>query len=236
MIGAPGQRQIWAGFDRVQPIEPARPATVAPELPLPINIRTLRASGLTSDQIVHVLETEENERLAKVREQNRIRQRNQRDRNAIARDQRDVRDTPPLSPPLPPITPIPTPSPLPISESFAFGGEPTRAELEKELFRRGKQVCGKNSGGLIGGLLKAKQQDVALARSVVELAATKHDPREFVAAAIRSNGNGRSNGFGHGTEIRGSDAGNRARELAQLAREREAEAGIFRPIDPFRGD
>ncbi len=106
------------------------------------------------------------------------------------------------------------------------GSAPTQADLERELFRRGKQVCGKASGGLIASLLKSRQHDVALARSVVELAATKHDPREFVAAATRSKTNGN---FGIGSEIRGSDAGNRARELAQLAREREAEAGIYRP-------
>lgn len=109
---------------------------------------------------------------------------------------------------------------------------PTQADLERELFRRGRQVCGKASGGLIASLLKAKQHDVSLARSVLELAATKHDPREYVAAATRSGSNGN---LGTGTEIRGSDAGNRARELAQLAREREAEAGFGRPPDAVRG-
>lgn len=67
------------------------------------------------------------------------------------------------------------------------GSGPTQAELERELFSRGRQVCGKSSGGLVNSLLKAKQFDVALARSVIELAATKNDPREFVAAASRSN-------------------------------------------------
>jgi hypothetical protein len=62
---------------------------------------------------------------------------------------------------------------------------PTQAELERELFRRGRQVCGKKAGGLIASLLKAKQHDVALARAVVETAATKHDPRKYVAAATR---------------------------------------------------
>jgi hypothetical protein len=66
---------------------------------------------------------------------------------------------------------------------------PSQAELERELFRRGRQVCGKSSGGLIASLLKSRAHDVALARSVVELAATKHDPRQFVAAAISNNGN-----------------------------------------------
>jgi hypothetical protein len=68
-------------------------------------------------------------------------------------------------------------------EASASG--PTQAELERELFRRGRQVCGKASGGLIASLLKAKQHDVALARSVVETAATKQDPREYVAASTR---------------------------------------------------
>lgn len=65
---------------------------------------------------------------------------------------------------------------------------PTQAELERDLFRRGKQICGQSAGGLISELLKARQHDVALARSVIELAATKHNPREFVAATIKANG------------------------------------------------
>jgi hypothetical protein len=69
---------------------------------------------------------------------------------------------------------------------------PTQAELESELFRRGRQVCGKSSGGMITTLLKAVQYNVALARSVIETASTKHDAREYVAGAIR-NHNGRHN-------------------------------------------
>lgn len=79
-------------------------------------------------------------------------------------------------------------------ETIEVSGDagPTQAELEKELFRRGRQVCGKQSGGLIASLLKSRQHDVSLARSVIEIAATKHDPREYVAAATRTpkNGNG----------------------------------------------
>ncbi len=71
-----------------------------------------------------------------------------------------------------------------IPEANASG--PTQAELERDLFKRGRQVCGKASGGLIASLLKAKQHDVALARSVIEMASTKNDPREYVAASTRS--------------------------------------------------
>ena len=56
---------------------------------------------------------------------------------------------------------------------------------ETELFRRGKQVLGKNAGGLITELLKAKDGKVALARAAIETASTKHDPREYVGAIIR---------------------------------------------------
>jgi hypothetical protein len=227
-----------------------------------ISIHVLKASGLTDEQIVRVLQTDERERILRRREQNRInkqnqrsrqhvsadlmtskfRQRNHRARNDVTRDMRDMRD-----PPIPPSS-TSTPTPItPLTPHSEFlrnsawpptGGEtagPTHADLERELFRRGKQICGETSGGLIANLLKSRQHDVALARSVVELAATKHDPREFIAAAAK---NGGKNGhqFGNGSEIKGSAAGDRCRELAELAREREREAGVGRPPDPLRGD
>lgn len=67
-------------------------------------------------------------------------------------------------------------------------------EQERELFARGKQVCGAKAGGLILKLLKSKGNNVALARSVIELASTKQDPREFIAATIRKVGNGTGTG------------------------------------------
>lgn len=56
---------------------------------------------------------------------------------------------------------------------------------EADLFRRGKKLLGKNSGGLITQLLQAKNKNIALARSALELAATKQDPREYLGAIIR---------------------------------------------------
>lgn len=95
-------------------------------------------------------------------------------------------EPPPMVSPTPPsLNPPEVPKPTVSADSG-----PTQADLEKELFRRGRQVCGKNSGGLISSLLKAKQHDVALARAVIETAATKHDPREYVGGAIRNKANG----------------------------------------------
>lgn len=56
---------------------------------------------------------------------------------------------------------------------------------EKELFEKGKQVLGKNSGGLIAELLKAKNKNVALARAAIETASTKQNPREYIGAISR---------------------------------------------------
>ncbi len=56
---------------------------------------------------------------------------------------------------------------------------------EADLFRRGKEILGQSAGGLISNLLKAKGRNVALARSVIELAATKDSPREYLGAIIR---------------------------------------------------
>lgn len=56
---------------------------------------------------------------------------------------------------------------------------------EIELFQRGKEILGKNAGGLIAKLLKAKSGQVAAARVVIEMASMKENPREYVGAAIR---------------------------------------------------
>lgn len=58
------------------------------------------------------------------------------------------------------------------------------SDLEKQLFSRGKEVAGKDAGGLIAKLLKAKKGDLALARAAIEMAATKQNPREYIGAVI----------------------------------------------------
>lgn len=57
-----------------------------------------------------------------------------------------------------------------------------------ELFDRGKEVLGKNAGGLVKKLLGAKDGNVALARAAIEQASTKSDPREYLGAIIRNRG------------------------------------------------
>ncbi len=78
------------------------------------------------------------------------------------------------------------------TEANASAVSPTHAELERQLFQRGKAVLGKNSGGMITALLKSREFDVALARSAIETAATKQDPREYIAAAIKGGPDGRN--------------------------------------------
>lgn len=52
------------------------------------------------------------------------------------------------------------------------------------LFQRGKEVLGKNAGGMIAKLLRAKDRNIAAALDAVEEAATKQDPREYIGAII----------------------------------------------------
>jgi len=62
---------------------------------------------------------------------------------------------------------------------------PAAPDPEVELFNRGREVLGKQAGGLISKLLAAKQKNVALARAAIEQASTKSDPREYIGAVIR---------------------------------------------------
>lgn len=111
-------------------------------------------------------------------------------RRAMSRDSRDVGDVaePPKNvPPHPPIN-----TPLKISEPDGSAYAPAAildpSEEERALFVRGKQVLGANAGGQISRLKAHFGSNVALARSAIETASTKHDPREYVAAILRGRG------------------------------------------------
>lgn len=54
---------------------------------------------------------------------------------------------------------------------------------EADLYRRGKEVLGKQAGGLISKLLKAKQS-IPLARAAIEQASTKENPREYLGRVL----------------------------------------------------
>ena len=70
-----------------------------------ITIATLRAAGLSDTEILRIIELDQNERLAKEREQSKVRSRNYRERHRdhqdrvteITRDARDERDAVSLS-------------------------------------------------------------------------------------------------------------------------------------------
>jgi hypothetical protein len=55
---------------------------------------------------------------------------------------------------------------------------------EADLFRRGKEVLGPNTGSLVARLLKFKGGSVPLARAVIEQASTKQNPREYVGRVL----------------------------------------------------
>lgn len=78
----------------------------------------------------------------------------------------------------PPARGLPSPPP-----SVPNGTAP--ADPETELFRRGRDVLGKDAGGMVAKLLKAKGGRIHEARSAIEMASGKSDPREYVGAIIR---------------------------------------------------
>jgi hypothetical protein len=56
---------------------------------------------------------------------------------------------------------------------------------QAELFVRGREVLGQKAGGQIANLLKAKGGLVNLARAAIEAAASKDNPAQYIAAAIK---------------------------------------------------
>jgi hypothetical protein len=61
---------------------------------------------------------------------------------------------------------------------------------EAVLFHRGKEILGSSAGGLIVRLLKSKGGSIPLARSAIELASTKQDPREYIGRVIAGEATG----------------------------------------------
>lgn len=55
---------------------------------------------------------------------------------------------------------------------------------EADLFRRGKEVLGKNAGGLISRLFKAQGRSISMTLSIIEMAAKKENPREYVGRVL----------------------------------------------------
>lgn len=68
------------------------------------------------------------------------------------------------------------------------GGEyqsvPANSTPEAQLFARGREVLGRNAGGMIAKLKRFRQGNVALARATLEVASTKHNPREYIGRVL----------------------------------------------------
>ncbi len=72
--------------------------------------------------------------------------------------------------------------------ALEFALDPTSPPLteDADYYRRGKEVLGKEAGGLLAKLKKAKGDNIALARSALELAASKHKSgrREYIGKIV----------------------------------------------------
>lgn len=59
------------------------------------------------------------------------------------------------------------------------------ADLERELYRRAKEICGPSAGGIVTPLIRAKGGSIARARAAVEEASERADPSGFLWRIIR---------------------------------------------------
>jgi hypothetical protein len=62
---------------------------------------------------------------------------------------------------------------------------PAALDSRKEVFDRGKAILGNRAGGLVAKLLQHCDGDCRRALSLLQLAASKGDPREYVGAVLR---------------------------------------------------
>jgi hypothetical protein len=60
---------------------------------------------------------------------------------------------------------------------------------DARVYQRGREVLGKNSGGVITKLIKAKSGNLALAMAEIEKASTKNNPAEHIGWIIKSAAN-----------------------------------------------
>jgi hypothetical protein len=75
------------------------------------------------------------------------------------------------------------------------------SQPERDYFARGRDILGKSAGGQLAKLLKLNGGNVALSRSTLELAATKHDKGAFFARAIAHQSQGPPVGKGGFTAV-----------------------------------
>lgn len=110
-----------------------------------------------------------------------------------------------------------------IPKSSESSGSPSMKDppldAEADFYRRGREVLGKQAGGMLTKLLRAKGGNVALARAGLEQASTRGDAASYVGAMIRNGGDH------HGRKDLGGFAGVGARIRARRANADAAPAG-----------
>ncbi|MBP2311904.1 hypothetical protein [Azospirillum soli] len=80
--------------------------------------------------------------------------------------------------------PKPEPNPNQYSEPIGSGADAPPASLDKQVFDRGKELLGKSSGGMIVKLRRKYDGDDVRVLNLLELAATKSNPAEYVGRLI----------------------------------------------------
>jgi hypothetical protein len=74
------------------------------------------------------------------------------------------------------------------TDSSKEAGDAPAFDPKKKVFERGKSILGKSSGGMVTKVLRHAGGDCDRAVRILELAASKSDPREYIGGVLRGNG------------------------------------------------
>jgi uncharacterized protein YdaU (DUF1376 family) len=78
-----------------------------------------------------------------------------------------------------------------VANATGADAPPDPSVQDRDLFARGREILGKNAGGMIAALKHTKGGNVALARAALEQASQTTNPAEYVGAIIQNGANGR---------------------------------------------
>lgn len=80
---------------------------------------------------------------------------------------------------------IPSPNGEGADAPMLFAVPEKQEAPDARVYRRGREVLGKNSGGVVTKLIRAKHGNLNLAMAALETAATKANPAEYIGGALK---------------------------------------------------
>ena len=212
-----------------------------------IDVRAMRAAGLTDKQIVDTIEACQQERADRRKEQNRINKRNQRSRQQNAADSQHVSAD--MLTPSPPSLPLSMVSPITPSLTLPLSSPSTKRSCSNSFERfwkvYPKRVAKKAAEKALAKALRETSIDTIL-DAIVRQTASWTDPKfiphpaTWLNAGHWADETSQTDGVTNGQDDEfarrpGESLGDLARRMAARAREYERAQGAGRPDDLLGG-